>query len=121
MTRNAPSNGTESSDRVGKCCSGLGEAITSSSKNDVLVVLTLWIMQRCMISPHAYCTAPTAAPIWPIAVLGHDTLSRDIMNIVRYGIVPTLRYDSQKFTLKYCTAQCAVQCTLKVVVTHEES
>ena len=73
---------------------------------------------------HAHWSAPTAAPIWPIAdftVPGHDTLSRDIMHIVQYGMVLTLRYDSQKFTLKSCTAQCTVQCALKVVATHEES
>ena len=76
-----------------------------------------------MLSPHARCTAPTAAPIRPIAVPGHrhGTRSRDILHIARYGIVPTLRYDSQNFTLKPCTGQCAVQCTLKVVVTREES
>ena len=73
------------------------------------------------VSPHAHWTAPTAAPIRPIAAPGHDTRSRDSMYIVRYGIVPALRFDSQKFTLKSCTAHCAVQCTLKVVVTREES
>ena len=78
-------------------------------------------MQRCMISPHAHRTAPTAAMIRQIAVPGHDTRSHDIMHIVQYGIVPTLRYDSPKFTLKSCTAQCAVQCALKVVVTRDES
>ena len=115
------SAGTESIDRIGKSPSGLGDAITSSSKNDVLVILTSQIMQRCMIPPHAHWTVPTVAPIQPIAVPVHDTLSRDIMHIVRYGIVPTSRYDSQKFTMKSCTAQCAVQRVLKVVVTHEES
>ena len=51
ITRNAPSSGTESSDRIGKSPSGLGEAITSTSKNDVLVILPSQILQRCMISP----------------------------------------------------------------------
>ena len=67
---------------------------------------------------------PDPTPIRPIAdftVPGHDTLSRDIMHIVQYGMAPTLHYDSQKFTLKSCTAQCTVQCALKVVATREES
>ena len=57
----------------------------------------------------------------PIAVPGHDTLSRDIMRTVRYGILPALHRDSQNFTLKSLAAQCTVQCALKVVVTREES
>ena len=43
------------------------------------------------------------------------------MYTVRYGIVPTLNRGSQNFTLKSLAAQCTVQCTLKVVVTPEES
>ena len=82
-----------------KSPSSFGEAITSSSKND------------------AHRTAPTAARIRPIAVPGHNTLSRDNMHTVRYGIVSTLRCDSQNVTLKYCTVQCA----LKVIITREES
>ena len=116
---NAPIAGTESIDRIGKCHSGLWGAINSSRKTDVLVILTSQIMQSGMLSPYAHWTA--AAPTRPIAVPGHDTLSRDIMHIVRYCMVPTLRYDSQTFTQKSCTAQCAVQCAWKVVTTREES
>ena len=53
--RNAPSVGTEGIDRIGKSPSGLGNAITSSSKSDVLVILTSQIKLRCMMSPHI-CT-----------------------------------------------------------------
>ena len=52
--RNVPSVGTEGIDRIGKSPSGLGNAITSSSKSDVLVILTSQIKQRCMMSPHIY-------------------------------------------------------------------
>ena len=85
--RNAPSAGTESIDRIGKCFFVLAEAITSSSKNDDLVVLTSQIISYIpAYYVHAHWTALPAAPIRPIAVPGHDTLSRDIMrtSMVRY-------------------------------------
>ena len=43
------------------------------------------------------------------------------MRTVRYGILPILHRDLQNFTLKSLAAQCTLQCTLKVVVTREES
>ena len=55
--------------------------------------------------------------ILPIAVPGQDTLSRDIMRTVRYG----MHRDLQNFTFKSLATQCTLQCVLKVVVTREES
>ena len=60
-------------------------------------------------------TTPTGIPLRPITVPGHDICSTDITNIAGYGIVPTLRYDSQKNDGEI------IRCALKVVVTHEES
>ena len=39
LNENAPSAGTETIDHISKCHSGLWEAVTSSSKTDVLVIL----------------------------------------------------------------------------------
>ena len=51
-TRNTVIAGTKSIDCIGKSLSCLGEAIPSSSKNDVLIILTLQMLKRCMVPPH---------------------------------------------------------------------
>ena len=51
-TRNTAIAGTESIDCIGKSLSCLGEAIPSSNKNDVLIILTSQMLKRCMVSPH---------------------------------------------------------------------
>ena len=66
------------------------------------------------MSPH--CTAV------PVVVPGHCMLAYHVkcMYTVWYGIVPTLRHDSQNFMLKSSNVRGTVQCALKVVATREE-
>ena len=77
-------------DCIGKSPSGLGYAITSSRKSDVLVILSSQRKQRCMMSPHistctctldcADCGPAQADPNSTIS--GHDTISHDTMHIL---------------------------------------
>ena len=101
---------------MGKCHLGLLDAIISSGMAG-LVILGSQGCTQFVISPH--CTS--GRPKSQFQDLGHCILAHDIMHTLRYGIVPTLRYDSQSFTFKFSTVQCTVQCTLKVVATREES
>ena len=82
-----------------KSPTGLGGAITSSSKNDVLVILTLQIMQRCTYMHIGLCPLrPDPADRSP------RTLSRDVMHIPQYDIVRILCRDSQNLRwISHCT------------------
>ena len=64
---------------------------------------------------------PTVVQGTQVTAPGRFTLTRYIMHIAWYGIIPTLRRYSQTFMLKSSTAQCAVRCGLKVIATREES
>ena len=55
---NVPSAGTERIDHIGMCHSGLWDAITSSSKTAVLVIMASQRDALFTISPHC-----TAAPV----------------------------------------------------------
>ena len=64
---------------------------------------------------------PTVVQCTQATAPGRFTLTRYIMHIAWYGIIPTLRRYSQTFMLKSSTAQCAVRCGLNVIATREES
>ena len=76
VTRNAPSAGTERIDRIKKCHSGLCNSIVS--QQDYFTLLQSALRLRSQFHNPVRC-----AP------------ARDIMCTVRYGIVPTLRRDSE--------------------------
>ena len=101
-TRNAPSAGTESIDRIRKCQSGLWDAIVFSSKTTCTSNHSSWCSQFLTL----LCSAPVAVP-------GPRAPTRDIMRRVRYGIVPTFRRDSQnlRWNLPW---HGTVYCTMRI-------
>ena len=72
-----------------------------------------------IISPKQDCCSAVLAAL--VSHLKFPELKIYTLHDIRHSIVPTLRRDSQKITLKSFTVQCTVQCAVKVVATREES
>ena len=121
--KNAPNAGTERIDRIGKCQSGLGDATVFSSES-ISCKHSSWYSHQRAVTFYGsliltlLCSALHSGPSHSSRMLRSYTWYH-AHSMVRYRTDFESRFS--KFTLKSSTAQCTVQCALKVIVTREES